>query len=325
MEANPCLFITFFVIPQRTAEKSGLFKNWFLAEGLPIPPFPIATWPLGMYANTMNSLTKSIPLALGLTALTLSACGGETPPSVADFGWTFNYRDWTKPNCAESDSVACTDDDFRGCDNAPEFNTGPAYPAVDKVRVHIFDPLGQIQPLDREYECNAGVGGTKVPIRGLPLRSYTVELEAKAADGTVLYRYLQEDVDLTSKPSEVLELGAATGELNFTPGFAGNDSGVCPDDADTVRYTVTNDEDEVLLEGSSDACEGVFTNDLYIREIPTEPSPGVGGSFLVNTYNLRLEGLSGETVNYCVDVTRSVAPGNNNARNNETLSAGACP
>ncbi len=269
-----------------------------------------------------NFARRILPAVLALAAL---SCGNELPPTAAQLGWTLNYRDWTKVNCVDEQTSFCTNDDFRACDNKPLFNAGPTYDAIDKVRINLKDPDGQVPPFDTEFECEQGMDSTKAPIRGITMQSYTLTMEAKAADGTVLYRYIEEEFDLSSSRSEVFELGAATGELNFSPSYAGSDSGSCPSDADTLRYTFSKSgEDEPVLTGTTSACDDTLTQELFLRKIPTAPTPGRNDSFALDNYSLRLEGLSGTDVVYCSDSVRPVGPGDNNFRQNQTLSSGEC-
>ena len=260
-----------------------------------------------------------------LVGIGTMACGTEKADSLAEIGWQLDYRDFTDPATAP---------DLRGCDNQPAVQVGPAYRPIAKVRILIKDPEGQVAGVDREYDCAQGVNGERLPVRGIVIQEYELTVEAKAADGTVLYRYENPSYDLTASPSETYTLQAATGELGFFPRY--DQSLTCPATVAKMRYTLfknspTGPESTPTVSGVSEpACEqgfnGLESKSLVIREIPVSIEPGSFQTY--NDYKLRLEALNaGDGVVSCVtNPFRSVRPGNHSIAGDESLSPGSsCP
>ena len=137
-----------------------------------------------------------------------SACGSDPAP-VADLQWRINYGDWTDDN---------SEDDYRGCDNAPEINArGIPYPVIDRVHVHLTDPAGVIPGYDQRVDCDIGIGSGTLTLRGLVRQAWDVTISAEAADGTILYQYVQEEVDMSTPQTFTYELQAKTSETHYIP------------------------------------------------------------------------------------------------------------
>src|SRR5688572_29159354 len=104
-----------------------------------------------------------------LPLLALTACGADpTSNLVATLGWTFDYRDWTKPNCADGGGAGCSEPDVRGCDNQPSANPGPRYDAVSQVQIKLDDPQAQLPPYDESFDCTR----QEADIKGLVRQTY---------------------------------------------------------------------------------------------------------------------------------------------------------
>lgn len=253
-------------------------------------------------------------------------CGGSTPESLASIGWSFNYRDWTRTHCAASVTTGCTDDDVRGCDNAPAQTTGAAYAAVASVRLLVNDPLGQVAPFDETFDCSRGSVGQRIDVRGIARQSYDLNVSALAADGTVLYRYDAGGFDLSSKRVVDVELRTVTGELHFYPSFVGTTSGLCAAGIESIRYTAIDSSDAAVLTATQAACDDEFAAEVFIRNIPSVPVQTQVGGYTPIEYISKLEALDvAGTVQYCSTQTRYVSPGDNNLADNQQLDAGECP
>ena len=74
----------------------------------------------------------------------------------------------------------------------------------------------EVQGIDVEHNCELGYDGQRVTIQGVVLQMWEVVLEAKAADGTVLYREFDDDYNLEEKrgPDDLI-LETATGEIIY--------------------------------------------------------------------------------------------------------------
>jgi hypothetical protein len=239
----------------------------------------------------------------------LAACGADTEANiVAQVGWRFNYRDWSKPACAESDSTTCTDDDLRGC-----ANTGPlpdvrlVYDAIAEVRLRLENPA--LPTYDEKHPCGRGENDGWISIKGIGRDVYTLTLSALAGDGTELYRHVREGFDLTTKPQERFELASVVGDILVDVAFPG-DPLQCPQDAARLAYAATPAEaDAALVEGTL-ACDDSAMNGFLIRNIPAQPEKTNAGGYEVLSYGIQIAGLSASgDVTYCGSGLRGVNPG----------------
>ncbi len=266
-------------------------------------------------------------LSATLISLAIAACGSDdTSNDVAEVGWSFNYRDFTND---------AAPDDLRGCDNRPDGgNAIPPYNAITKVRVLITDPAGQVPGMDQEYDCAQGIGGDRLPVRGLVLQEYALTIEAKNATGTVLYRIVKPTWDLTSFKSESFELPTATGEFHTFPRYDG--ALTCPAEIVTMRYALYSKNSDGTFATTpvasgvlSPACEQGFSGytslELIIREVPVTIANGTFQTY--NAFRMAVAALNGsDQVLYCAtDTNRTVRPGNDSLGGDLTmLSATSC-
>jgi hypothetical protein len=253
-------------------------------------------------------------LALVLLAI-CGACGGEDA-ALAEIGWQFDYRDPT-----DTDAAAMP----RDCANQPAVNPGPAYRAIDEVRVLIEDAEGQVPGSDHSHRCSLGYGGKRIEIAGLVKQNFNFALEAKAGDGTVLYRHPQngfDEINLAVFSEQTYSLVPAVGELHFFPTF--NGSLTCPGDVATVDYALFADgQSEPSVTGTANpACDAGLASELFIRDIPvTLDDPRE----TYNLFRLRLTGKNaGGAVTYCgTNAARVVHLGDNSIGGNENLATAA--
>lgn len=255
-----------------------------------------------------------------LFVIMAAGCGESTPPSVGELGWTFDYSDWTKPNAQPL---------ARDCGNQPANADGPPYDAIAKVHLVLEDPEGQIPGADVLYKCEDGFGDARVSLVGVSRSVFKMTLEGVTADGRVLYRHVEPELDLAAGVSQGFVLRAAVGELRFTPNYSG--SYQCASGVDTLRYsfyavTDTGTSSTAALVGETAACEGSLVAQLYLREIPVNPQPGANDNWLQSRYRMVLEALDGsDNVLHCAsNPSRIVKPGNENTLTTETLAPGAC-
>ncbi|MBI5511166.1 MAG: hypothetical protein HY903_20590 [Deltaproteobacteria bacterium] len=251
---------------------------------------------------------------------TLAACGTESAASIAEIGWTFNYKDYT-------DSTK--PDDLRGCNNQAAIpdTSAPPYDAISKVHVLIKDPQGQVPGVDQEYDCGIGMDG-RVPVRGIVRQTYSLTLEAKNAAGVVLYRFVEPKLDLTGFISTTYQMPTATGELAFYPTFPGADP--CPSAVANILIQASNNDfpDLTTETLSQPACEqgfsGLQPRQIYLRALPVTIDTDTFKTFNPFTLTLKAQD-SGNAALYCATVAaRPVRPGNNSLGGNVNLSS-SCP
>ena len=266
-------------------------------------------------------------LTLTIASLITAACGSDPEP-VADLQWRINYGDWTDENA---------EDDYRGCDNAPEINArGIPYPTIDKVHVHLTDPAGVIPGYDQRVDCEIGIGTGTLTLRGLVRQAWDVTISAEAADGTILYQYVEEEVDMSTPQTFTWELQAKTSETHFYPKFAGTGSAglECPEGVSTARWSLylndlTTPAEEPTLTGEAAACDAFnVAEEIVIRNVPVDPQSGANDSFVPTSYKLVVEGLDDAgNVSWCGEEgNRIFRPGlNGNGTNSDiNLTSGAC-
>jgi hypothetical protein len=247
-----------------------------------------------------------------------SACGGEDA-TLARIGWQFDYRDPT-----DATAVAAP----RDCGNEPAVNPGPAFRAVDIVRVLLEDAEAQVQGSDQAHRCTLSYGAAKIQIGGLIKRGYNFLLEGKAADGTVLYRYPQtgmSEINLAAYTEQTYTLVPAVGEIHFFATYDGELT--CPAGAASIDYSLFREgETTATLSGTwAPACEAGLSRELFIRDIPVVLD-GPRESF--NVYRLLLAAKdAGGAVTHCRDnPARIVRLGDNSLGGNEDLlPATSCP
>lgn len=267
-----------------------------------------------------------------IVLLMLAACASDpTSNQNAEISWSFNYRDWSKPNCADTgvtcpvpDTSTCKCDDVRGCDNAAAGNPGPDYDRVASVEIVLDDPAG-VLPIYREsFDCSRG----SADIKGLVAQTYKLDMTAKNAAGRVMYREHVEAFDLSSLRVETIELDAAVGELQFSPSFPDPDFYECPAGVTHVRWVV-HDPVAVADVASGEApCGDQFgVYELFLRNIPSFPHEDPDLAIPVN-YDVIVEATDATGSGlYCSSppYDRIVFPGRTNLRGDEPLTAGACP
>lgn len=253
----------------------------------------------------------------------MAACGEPVSNSSGGISWRFDYKNWKDTAAVE---------DPRGCDNQPVQGSGAGYSAITTVRMLIEDPEGKVPGMENDYPCADGAGDARVPLRGLAAHVFSLTLEAKNAEGRILYALPAEELDLAIFSEETFTVPTATGEIHFIPQYQGA-GGYCPADLARVRYSVYRDEgaDPVLTGIQAIPCESdglghELPTELSIREIPLvfeEES-----TTLWNPFRLVVEGLNtSDTVIFCVvNPSRNVRLGANaDAWTSETLLPGACP
>ena len=267
---------------------------------------------------------RQIALAILLSASMGCGGGSASSNSVGAISWTFDYRNWT-----EDLSDAPTD--ARTCSNTPATQVGPTYSAIDMVRVLVEDPEGQVPGIDREFSCASGYDSAWVDLVGLVHQDYELTLEAKSASGAVLYKHGPTTVTLDGTLDETFPLLAATGEISFIPIVNGNTDYPCPSGVENLRYSfyamdeASNVAEETSLTGSMTACANGMLEEVYIREIPSNPTAGNNDSYLPTSYKMVIEMLnSSDSVLYCGSSTKNIDPGNNNVGGNPDLSSGTC-
>lgn len=266
-------------------------------------------------------------LVLMIISLLTAACGSD-PVAVAELQWRINYGDWTD-NASE--------DDYRACDNQPAINArGIAYPEIFKIHVHLTDPAGLIPGYDQRVECDLGIGTGTLSLRGLVRQAWDVSISAEAEDGTVLYQYVEEEVDMSTLQTFTWELQAKTSETHFFPKFTGGASGglECPEGVTTARWSLylndmTTPAEEASVTGEAAACDTFnVAEEIIIRNVPVDPQAGANDSFVPTSYKLVVEGLNegGETVWCGEENNRIFRPGlNGNGTNTDiSLTSGAC-
>ena len=266
-------------------------------------------------------------LVLTIISLLTVACGPEAE-AVADLQWRINYGDWTDDGSS---------DDFRACDNKPAVNArGIAYPEIFKVHVHLTDPAGIIPGYDQRVECDLGIGEGTLSLRGLVRQAWDVTISAEAEDGTILYQYVEDEVDMSTPKVFTWELKAKTSETHFFPKFTGAGSGglECPEGVTTSRWSLylndmTTPAEEASVTGEASACDAFnVAEEIVIRNVPVDPQAGANDSFVPTSYKLVVEGLdaSGGVVWCGQEVNRIFRPGENgNGTNTDiTLTSGAC-
>ncbi|MDP7038919.1 MAG: hypothetical protein QGI45_07165 [Myxococcota bacterium] len=252
------------------------------------------------------------------------SCGGGSASSnsVGEVSWTLDYRDWTKDTQA----------DARDCSNTPATQVGPTYSAIDQVHILVEDPEGQVPGIDREFDCASGYDSAWVDLVGLVHQDYELTLEAKSASGAILYKHGPSVVTLDGSLDETFTLQAATGELRFFPMVNSDSSFACPSGVENLRYSfyamdeASSVAEEATLTGTMAACANGILDEIYIREIPSEPKSSNETAYLPSSYKMVIELVnSSETVLYCGSSTRFISPGDSNLSQNENLSSGACP
>lgn len=277
-------------------------------------------------------------LVLALAAGSLLACsedgGGGVPIS-----WSLNYGDWTQ---------STPEFNARGCDNQPsDYTANPPYPEIDAILFEARDPLGQVPPQNRRYNCDQGLSPSEQTITLNANRLLTVTMQAVAADGTVLYQH-QEPVDFEQAVSDFKwQLDTQVSETTFSATFgSGGDSLLCPAGTSKLRWHLLYrpqdidepaegetaiDPDEPFLSGEqSNACDPVsgIVSDLKLRNIPITPELGSNGGYIPTIYRLRVEAIDGDgNVTHCgEDGNRTFRPGENRDVSNADIpmSAGSC-
>ena len=262
-------------------------------------------------------------LILTISSLITAACGSNPEP-VADLQWRINYGDWTDVN---------SEDDYRACDNAPEINArGIPYPAIDRVHVHLTDPAGIIPGYDQRVDCNLGVGTDTLTLRGLVRQAWDVSISAEAADGTILYQYVEDEVDMSTPQTFTWELQAKTSETYFYPRY--DNSLVCAEGVETIRWALypkdgTAAAEEPNMTGETAACDALNQSaEIVIRNVPVDPQPGANDNFIASSYKVVVEALdaSGNVVWCGEEGNRIFRPGlNGNGTNSDiNLTSGAC-
>lgn len=257
-----------------------------------------------------------------LLVLSLSfACGTTEGEALAEISWRFDYADPSDPGAPA---------DIRDCSNVRANNPGPDYPTITKVRVALTDPEGMVQGIDIEHNCALGYDGKRVPIQGVVMQMYDMVLEAKSADGTVLYRYTEEDYNLEQKraPDPTYTLETATGELHFFPRF--NGSLTCPSGVVSFRTSMYRKEDGVVPETPTlvldhePACEMGASRELFVRGLPVILQNSIE---TFNNYLMVVEalGASDNTLHCGINRSRNVRLGDNSLGADEDLGPGTCP
>ena len=112
------------------------------------------------------------------------------------------------------------------------------------MHIHLTDPTGVIPSYDQRVDCEWDWNWDAGPSRPGP-SAWDVSISAEAADGTILYQYVEEEVDMSTPQTFTWELQAKTSETHFYPKFAGTGSA-------GLEYP----------EGISTARWGLYLNDL---------------------------------------------------------------
>ena len=245
---------------------------------------------------------------------------------MAQVGWQPSYRNWTTLRADQAVNES------RKCDNISSDPTVSGYRPIDHVTVSVEDSTGQIQGIELDVGCDRGMSGSLVDIRGLVPELYLLKIEAKTDDNVVLYRYEDDAFDLNTFQSLIADLKAATGETRFTPHYANVIFPNCPPDVASVRYTLFEIKNGITettptLTRTTPACVQGTSADVTAREIPVRPLPGPNHNYINNTYLWVVEGLAANgTTLYCNNTnTRTIAPGNDNFRDDVALIQGVCP
>ena len=273
----------------------------------------------------MQTLRSNQPVAfiLVLAMGSLVGCsedgGGGVPIS-----WSLNYGDWTQ-----------TTPEFngRGCDNQPsDYTANPPYPEIDAIVFEARDPLGQVPPQNRRYECAQGLSPATQTVTLNANRLLTVTMQAVAADGTVLYQR-QEPIDFEGPVSDFnWQLDTQVSETTFSATFGtGGESLLCPEGTSSIRWHLLYrpqdidepaegedaiDPDTPFLSGEeTNACDPVsgIVSDLKLRNIPITPELGSNGGYIPTIYRLRVEAVdaSGNITHCGEDGSRTFRPGEN--------------
>ena len=276
-------------------------------------------------------------LALILCLGTTIACS-EGEGNGVPISWTLNYGDWTQTTPELK---------LRGCDNQPtDYTATPPYPEIAAVTFEARDPLGQVPPINRRYDCAIGLSPAVQTITLNANRLLTVTIRAEAEDGTVLYQR-QEPVDFAETVTDFeWQLDTVVSETRFSATFgSGSDSLVCPDGTATIRWHLlyrlqdipepAEGEDAIdpsvpFLSGEVDACDPVsgIVNDLKLRNIPVTPELGANGGYVPTAFRLRVQAVDGNgVVTHCgEDANRTFRPGENRDVSNADIpmNAGDC-
>ena len=272
-------------------------------------------------------------LLISLLLSSLGGCGDPDVNVVARIQWRLNYKDWT-------DSSAELEDQFRDCTNQPESRYAGVdenpYPAITKVRVFIEDPEGQVPNAEKEFNCEDGLNSGTVDILSMVRQEYTITVEGKDAEGTVLYRHIEEEVDLSILNTHSYELKTVTSEALFFPVF--EDDFNCPGDVARIRVSFFKPEDENDPEASpafqytsSRACSSGLSDQIYVRSVPVSPTEGSNGKYNPTTFNVQAEALSQtDELLHCgrTSIPRAFRPGDNTngiLLGNINLTPGPCP
>ena len=281
---------------------------------------------------------KPATYILLLAASSLIACS-EDGGSGVPISWSLNYGDWTQ-----------TTPEFkaRGCDNQPsDYTANPPYPEIDAILFEARDPLGQVPPQNRRYDCAQGLAPETQTITLNANRLLTVTMQAVAADGTVLYQH-QEPVDFEGAVTDFnWQLDTQVSETTFSATFGtGSESLLCPDGTASLRWHLlyrpqdidepAEGEDAVdpevpFLSGEeTNACDAVsgIVNDLKLRNIPITPELGSNGGYIPTIYRLRVEAIDGSgNITHCgEDGNRTFRPGENRDVSNADIpmNTGSC-
>jgi hypothetical protein len=276
-----------------------------------------------------------IVVAVGLASL-LAACSDESSGG-SEIGWQLDYRDFTDDQAVE---------DIRDCSNAPSNDPEVPYDPISTVRVSVQDPAQQVPGIDQEVDCARGEGGSRFELVGLVRQSYELVLEAKTAAGVVLYRYRDPDFDLSSEVITTVVMPTVTGEIAFTPVYAGRPDYTCPAaEPSTLRYTLYMKDDtgaigsEPVLAGTQSAvcADDGFGNrqakELVIRQLPTNVQEGTRPYVELRAVIEALD--AGGDAMHCVDLDGSdashrllaVRPGRSRltSSSDPTMDPGDCP
>lgn len=272
-------------------------------------------------------------VAASLASL-LMACADDSS-NTGEIGWQFDYRDFTDDQAVE---------DIRDCSNMPGSDAVVPYQEISALRVSVRDPAQQVPGIDQQVDCSRGDNGRRFALVGLVHQTYELLLEAKADDGVVLYRHQDSNFDLTAEPITTVVLPTITGEIRFTPTFAGDL--YCPaTEPSSLRYSLYMKDDAGVISSAavltgtvSPACvDDGFGNrqasDLVIRRIPTDVEntrqPYVEFRAVIEAVD------AGGAATYCVDLDGSdqshsllaVRPGKSRLTlsSNPAMQPGACP
>ncbi|MFC1611143.1 hypothetical protein ACFL6C_09300 [Myxococcota bacterium] len=255
-------------------------------------------------------------LTLHILALLLLSCGSDDD-AIAKIGWQLNYKDRTDADASN---------DIRECSNAGQGYVDVPYRSIDKVRILMEDPEGLVPGIDLEFGCNQGSGGKRVPISGIVRQVFALNIEAKTADGTVLYRHEDPEYDVSKFREDTFTLETTTGEKSFFPAF--DTSSVCPVDVAKIEWSMLRKDGSTVADTPEvtgvveAACDSDLPNQIVIREVPVileEPRQ------TTNSYCSEVRALSGSGATlFCSRQGRSVRLGKNTLNNNQNLELGAC-